>query len=65
MERCAQQADGDGCIMTAFIAKTVQSDQYVVLVDNKVVAGPFASAAEAAKIMESLLATGTASGCCD
>jgi hypothetical protein len=24
-----------------FIAKTVQSDQYVVLLENKVVAGPF------------------------
>jgi hypothetical protein len=65
MERCPEQAGGERCIMTAFIAKTVQSDSYVVLVDNKVVAGPFATAAEAAKVMESLLATGTVSGCCD
>jgi hypothetical protein len=48
-----------------FIAKTVQDNQYVVLLANKVVAGPFGTAAEAAKVMESLLATGTASGCCD
>jgi hypothetical protein len=51
--------------MTAFIAKTVQSDQYVVMIDGKIAAGPFGTAAEAAKVMESLLATGTASGCCD
>jgi hypothetical protein len=48
-----------------FIAKVTQLDEYVVLLGSTVVAGPFASAAEAAKVMESLLATGTASGCCD
>jgi hypothetical protein len=33
----------------------VQSDQYVVLLDNKVVAGPFATAAEAVRAREALL----------
>jgi hypothetical protein len=32
-----------------FIAKTVQTNEYVVLIDNKVVAGPFAVAAEAVR----------------
>ena len=33
--------------MTAYIATTVKGREYVVLIDNKVVAGPFATAAEA------------------
>lgn len=63
MERRAERAVGDDDIVTAFIAKTVQADEYVVLLDNKVVAGPFATAAEAVKARESLLAAGTASPC--
>jgi len=43
------------------IAKTVQGNEYVVLIDNKVVAGPFATAAEAVKARDALLASGTAS----
>jgi hypothetical protein len=38
-----------------FIAKTVQANEYVVLVGNKVVAGPFATAAEAVKARDGLL----------
>jgi hypothetical protein len=32
-----------------FIAKTVQANEYVLLVGNKVVAGPFPTAAEAVR----------------
>jgi hypothetical protein len=38
-----------------FIAKTVQDNQYVVLLANKVVAGPFASVAEAVRVRERLV----------
>jgi hypothetical protein len=37
-----------------FIAKTVQDNQYVVLLANKVVAGPFSSCAEAIRVREAL-----------
>jgi Arc/MetJ-type ribon-helix-helix transcriptional regulator len=37
-----------------FIAKTVQGDEYVVLLANQVVAGPFASVAEAIRAREGL-----------
>jgi len=37
-----------------FIATTVNGREYVVLVDGKVVAGPFATAAEAIKGREAL-----------
>jgi hypothetical protein len=37
-----------------FIAKTVQANEYVVLAGNKIVAGPFATAAEAVKAREKL-----------
>ena len=63
MARRAERAVGDGHSMTAFIARTVQADEYVVLIDNKVAAGPFATAAEAVKAREELLKAGTASGC--
>jgi hypothetical protein len=55
MERCAQQAGVERSIMTAYIAKTVQANEYVVLIDNKVVAGPFATAADAVRAKEALL----------
>jgi hypothetical protein len=48
-----------------YIAKVTQLNQYVVLLGSAVVAGPFATAAEAVKARDELLATGTASGCCD
>jgi hypothetical protein len=38
-----------------FIAKTVQNDQYVVLLGDQVVAGPFATAVEAVKAREGLM----------
>jgi hypothetical protein len=38
-----------------FIAQTVQANQYVVLLENKVVAGPFPSAKEAIAALEALL----------
>jgi hypothetical protein len=38
-----------------YIATTVNEREYVVLVDGKVVAGPFASCAEAVKAKEGLL----------
>jgi hypothetical protein len=38
-----------------FIAKTVQDSQYVVLLANKIVAGPFASVAEAVEARDALL----------
>lgn len=38
-----------------FIAKTVQANEYVLLMGNKVVAGPFATAAEAVKAREALI----------
>jgi hypothetical protein len=38
-----------------FIAKTVNGREYVVLLDSTIVAGPFASAAEAVKAREALL----------
>jgi hypothetical protein len=41
-----------------FIAKNVQADSYVVLVGNKVVAGPFPSAAEAVKARDGLVKAG-------
>jgi hypothetical protein len=37
-----------------YIATTVNGREYVVLVDGKVVAGPFATAAEAVKARERL-----------
>jgi hypothetical protein len=37
-----------------FIAKTVQDNQYVVLLADKVVAGPFGTAAEAVRAREKL-----------
>ena len=37
-----------------YIAKTVQTNQFVVLIDNKIVAGPFATAAEAVKARDAL-----------
>lgn len=46
-----------------YIATTVNGRAYVVLVDGKVAAGPFATAAEAVKARDTLLAAGTASGC--
>jgi hypothetical protein len=39
-----------------FIAKVTQLDQYVVLLGSTVVAGPFATAAEAVKAREKLVA---------
>jgi hypothetical protein len=39
-----------------FIAKVTQLDQYVVLLANKVVAGPFPTAAEAVKARDKLVA---------
>jgi hypothetical protein len=39
-----------------YIAKTVRANEYVVLVGTLVVAGPFASAAEAIKAREKLQA---------
>ena len=41
--------------MAAYIATTVKGREYVVLIDNKVVAGPFATAAEAVQAREALL----------
>jgi hypothetical protein len=38
-----------------FIAKTVQDNQYVLLLGNKVVAGPFPTAADAVKARDALL----------
>jgi hypothetical protein len=38
-----------------YIATTVNGREYVVLVDGKVVAGPFATAAEAVKAREAML----------
>jgi hypothetical protein len=38
-----------------FIAKVTQLDQYVVLMGNKVVAGPFATAQEAIRAREELI----------
>jgi hypothetical protein len=38
-----------------FIAKTVQANEYVVLLANKIVCGPFATAAEAVKARDTLL----------
>jgi hypothetical protein len=38
-----------------FIAQTVQDNQYVVLFGNKVVAGPFAEAAEAVRARDELI----------
>jgi hypothetical protein len=37
------------------IAKVTQLDQYVVLLANKVIAGPFSTAAEAVKARDALL----------
>jgi hypothetical protein len=37
-----------------YIAKTVQTNQFVVLIDNKIVAGPFATAAEAVRARDAL-----------
>jgi hypothetical protein len=37
-----------------YIATTVNGREYVVLIDNKVVAGPFPTAAEAVKVREEL-----------
>jgi hypothetical protein len=39
-----------------FIAKTVQADKYVLLVDGVVAAGPFPTAAEAVKARDKLVA---------
>jgi hypothetical protein len=41
-----------------YIAKTVNGREYVVLLDSRVVAGPFATAAEAVKAREALLEAG-------
>jgi hypothetical protein len=41
-----------------FIAKTVRNDEYVILIGNRVVAGPFPSAAAANKEREKLLKEG-------
>jgi hypothetical protein len=38
-----------------YIATTVNSREYVVLVDGKVVAGPFPTAADAVKARDALL----------
>jgi hypothetical protein len=43
-----------------FIATTVNGREYVVLVDGKVVAGPFVSAAEADRERQKLLKEGRA-----
>jgi hypothetical protein len=43
-----------------YIATTVNGCEYVVLVDNKVVAGPFATAAEASDARERLIKGGPA-----
>jgi hypothetical protein len=47
----------------AYIATTVNGREYVEIIDNKVVAGPFGTAAEAIKARDALLASGKASGC--
>ena len=41
--------------MNYFVAKTVQNDGYVVLIGNRVVAGPFPNPAAANKEREKLL----------
>ena len=40
-----------------YIATTVNGREYVVVLDNQVVAGPFASAAEASKARDALQRT--------
>jgi hypothetical protein len=55
--RAEQQQAGCGMI---YIATTVNGREYVVLVDGKVVAGPFATAAEAVKAREKLIKGGAA-----
>ena len=42
-------------LSAAYIARTVQSGEYLLLVDGKVVAGPFPSAAEAIRARDELV----------
>jgi hypothetical protein len=56
--RAESSADDDGCEMSAqyFIATTVNDRQYVVVLIDKIVAGPYNTAAEAVKARDALLA---------